>query len=215
MVKVGLTGGIGAGKSTVAQLFKEQNIPVFNSDLCAREAEKEPHIQAAFKRLLGDDIYVDGELDRPKMRAIVFTDKDKLAQVNKIITPYVKAGFQQFCDKHKDTHSIVMLESAILFESGSNKDFDYVVTVTASENTRIKRVMKRDNVSVEEVLNKINNQLPEMDKLKQSNFIIFNETGDIIDSIDILNIQVKTIIKAISGEELGKELQHLGEHLKE
>lgn len=215
MVRVGLTGGIGAGKSTVAQLFKEQNIPVFNSDLCAREAEKETYIQKGFKQILGEDIYVDGELDRTKMRAIIFTDKDKLKQINELVTPYVKKSFDTFCEKHKDTHPIVMLESAILFENGHESSFDYIVTVTASENTRLKRVMKRDNLTAEEVVNKFNNQLPDIDKLKKSDFIVFNETGDIVDSIDILNIQVKTIIKAISGELLGKSLEQLGEHLKE
>lgn len=215
MIKIGLTGNIGAGKSTVAQLFREQNIPVFNSDSCAREAEKEPKIKEAIKRILGDDIYVDNEIDRTRMRAIIFTDKDVLKQITDLITPYVKNSFENFCEKHKDNHSMVMLESAILFEHKHESNFDYIVTVTASENTRIKRVMKRDNVSVEEVLNKINNQLPDIDKLKQSNFIIFNEMTDIADSIELLNIQVKTIIKAISGEELGKNLHQLGEHLKE
>lgn len=96
MVKLGLTGNIGAGKSTVAQLFREQGIPVFNSDLCAREAEKEPHIQAGLKRLLGEDIYVDGEIDRPKLRSIVFTDKEMLKQVNELITPYIKNLLKAF-----------------------------------------------------------------------------------------------------------------------
>lgn len=215
MVKVGLTGGIGAGKSTVAQLFKEQNVPVFNSDLCARDAEKEPSIKEGFKRILGEDIYVNDELDRSRMRQIVFNDKDKLKQVNELVTPYVKKSFEAFCEKHKDTHPIVMLESAILFENGFTNNFDYIVTVTASENTRLKRVMKRDGISVEGVLDKMKNQWPEMDKLKKSDFIVFNDTGDLIDSIDILTIQVKTIVKAMSGEELGKNLVQLGEHLKE
>lgn len=215
MVKLGLTGNIGAGKTTVAQLFKEQGIPVFNSDLCARDAEKEKHIKEGFKRILGDDIYVNDELDRPKMRSIIFTDKEKLKQVNALVTPYVKESFEKFCDKVKDEHQIVMLESAILFENNHENGFDYVVTVTASENTRLKRVMKRDGLTAEEVINKFNNQLPDIDKLKKSDFIIFNETGDIIDSIDILNIQVRTIIKAIAGELIGKTLQQVSDTLKE
>lgn len=110
---------------------------------------------------------------------------------------------------------MVMLESAILFENKAESDFDYIVTVTASENTRLKRVMKRDNLTAEEVINKFNNQLPDIDKLKKSDFIVFNETGDIIDSIDILTIQVKTIIKAISGDLIAKTLQQVSDSLKE
>jgi dephospho-CoA kinase len=215
MIKIGLTGGMGAGKSTVAQLFKEQGIPVFNSDLCARDAEKETHIREGFKRILGDDIYVDGELDRPKMRKVIFTDKDKLKQVNELVTPYVKKSFDSFCDKNKESHQIVMLESAILFENKHESNFDYIVTVTASENTRLKRVMKRDNLTAEEVVNKFNNQLPEIDKMKKSDFIIFNESGDIVDSIEILTIQIKTIIKAISGDLITKTLHQVNESLKE
>ena len=112
MVKVGLTGGIGSGKTTVSKIFKERGIPVFNSDICAREAENETHIQEGYKRILGEDVYAEGQIDRAKIRAILFTDKDKLQQVNKLVTPYIKQKFEKFCEDNSD-HQIVMLESML------------------------------------------------------------------------------------------------------
>lgn len=214
MIKVGLTGGIGSGKTTVSKIFKERGIPVFNSDLCARDAERETHIQEGFKRILGDDIFVDGALDRAKMRSIIFTDKDKLQQVNKLVTPFVKTKFEQFCSDNTD-HQIVMLESAILFETNTISSFDYIVTVTASENTRMTRVIKRDKCTLEETLNKMKNQLPELEKISKSDYIIINDGYDLIDSIEILAKQVDTIHKAIKFDYISKAAGELAETLND
>lgn len=214
MIKVGLTGGIGSGKTTVSKIFKERGIPVFNSDLCAREAEKETHIQEGYKRIVGEDVYNEGQIDRTKLRAIIFTDKDKLNQINKLLNPYVKAKFEQFCLDNSD-HQIVMLESAILFETKSNKNFDHIITVTATENTRIRRVTQRDNCSLEEVLNKLSNQLPEAEKISQSDFIIVNDGYDLIDSIEVLAKQVDTVHKAIKFDIISKNLEELASTLNE
>ncbi len=195
MIKVGLTGGIGSGKTTISKLFKELGIPVFNSDLCARNAEKEPTIMEGFKSILGDDIFIDGELDRPKMRSIIFVDKEKLSQVNTLVIPYIKMKFNQF--QLESNAPYVVLESAILFETKGHENFDHIITVTADEDTRIKRVVNRDNASVEEIMNKLNNQWPEQDKIAQSDFIVFNNGDDLIDSLDVLTKQVNAIDKAI------------------
>lgn len=197
MIKVGLTGGIGAGKTTVSQIFKERGFPIFNSDLCAREAEKEEHIQLGFKNIIDDNIFVDGVLDRDRLRSIIFTDKEKLKQVNRLIGPYVKAKFEKFCEDHEKNHQVCMLESAIIFENKAEEGFDYVVTVTATENTRIRRVMHRDNITVDVVMNKLANQLPELEKISKSQFIVINDGYDLIDSIELLTKQVDAIIKAI------------------
>ena len=212
MIKVGLTGGIGSGKTTVSQIFKERGIAVFNSDVCAREAEKETHIQEGYKRILGEDVYVEGQIDRANIRAILFTDKDKLQQVNKLVTPYIKQKFEKFCEDNAD-HQIVMLESAILFETDSVKNFDYIITVTASENTRIKRVMTRDNSTLEDVLNKLKNQLPELEKIGKSNFIVINDGYDLADSIEILAKQVDAIHKAIKYDMVAKAASELADTL--
>jgi dephospho-CoA kinase len=212
MIKIGLTGSIGSGKTTVSKIFKERGIPVFNSDTCAREAESETHIQEEYKRILGEDVYVEGQLDRAKIRAILFTDKDKLQQVNKLVTPYIKQKFEKFCVDNAD-HQIVMLESAILFETNTTPIFDYIVTVTASENTRMTRVIKRDNATLEEVLNKLKVQLPELEKIGKSNFIIINDGYDLIDSITLLSMQVDTIHKAIKYDMVAKAASDLADTL--
>lgn len=214
MIRVGLTGNIGSGKTTVSNLFKERGIPVFNSDLCAREAEKETHIQEGYKRILGEDVYNEGQLDRTKLRAIIFTDKEKLRQINKLLSPYIKDKFERFCVENSD-HQIVMLESAILFETAATKDFDYIVTVTASENTRLKRVLSRDKCSVEEVMNKFANQLPEEEKVSGSDFIVVNEGYDLIDSLERLIKQVDAIHKAVKYDMVARAASDLAENLKE
>jgi len=215
MIKIGLTGGIGAGKSTVSSIFKECGFPVFNSDLCAREAENEESIQLGFKRIIDNNIFIDGKLDRERLRSIIFTDKDKLKQVNQLVTPYVKAKFEQFCIDNENDSAACVLESAILFENDAAKGFDYIVTVTATENTRIRRVMNRDNVTVETVMNKLANQLPEMEKVTKSNFVVVNDGYDLIDSIELLTKQVEAIVKAIKYDLLMKKADDLGEALND
>ena len=108
-----------------------------------------------------------------------------------------------------------MLESAILFETSANKDFDYIVTVTATENTRIKRVLSRDKCSIEEVMNKLSNQLPEEDKITGSDFLVVNDGYDLIDSLERLIKQVDTIHKAIKYDMVSKAASELAENLKE
>src|SRR3989442_454557 len=117
MIKICLTGGIGSGKTTVSKIFKERGVPVFNSDLCARDAEK--------------DIFVNGVLDRTAMRSIIFTNKSKLKEINDLVTPFVKDKFNKFCIDHEKDSPIVMLESAILFET-KNEIADSSITIGES-----------------------------------------------------------------------------------
>jgi len=214
MIRIAITGNLGAGKTTVSKIFKERGIPVFNSDICAKEAENETHIREGYKRILGEDVYVDDKVDRTKIRAILFTDKEKLRQVTKLIMPYIKDKFERFCNDNSD-HQIVILESAIIFENNADKDFDYIVTVTSTENTRIKRAMSRDNSTLEEVMNKLANQLPESDKVSKSNFIVVNDGYDLSDSIEILAKQVDTIHKAIKYDMVVKAASELADTLND
>jgi len=196
MIRCCITGGIGSGKTTISKLFKELGVPVFNSDICAREAENDPNIIEGFVRILGEDIFVNNKLDRPKMRSIAFVDKEKLKLINGLITPYVSAAFNEFSFVHR--HAIyVLLESAIIFETNIAKEFDYIITVTADTNTRINRTMMRDNATLEAVQNKLNNQLSDKERISKSDFVIINNETDLIDSIDILTKQVRTIHQAI------------------
>ena len=179
MIKVAITGGIGVGKTTISDLFKTLGVPIFNSDLSARDAERFASIQSEFKRILGDDIFVNGKLDRPRMRSIIFNDKDKLKEINNVVIPYVSDDFAEFCNIHSEQPYII-LESAILFETGSSKKFDYIITVTADEEKKIERAIERDNVSKDVVLDKINNQYSDDYKLFHSNFEIKNN-GEVIE----------------------------------
>lgn len=206
MIKVAITGNIGAGKTTISKLFKELGVPVFNSDLCARNAENDVIIKQGFKDILGDDIYVNDQLDRVKMRSIVFVDKDKLKLVNELVIPYVKKSFEEFILEHSDAN-YVMLESAILFETGADIDFDYIVSVAADTDIRIKRVLNRDKVTLEEVQNKLNNQWPLADVMAKSDFVIENNGFDILDELDVLTQRVYIVHQSILGHELVKQLR--------
>jgi len=179
MIKVAITGGISVGKTTVSNLFKRLGVPTFNSDTSARNAERFASIQSEYKRILGDDIFVNGKLDRPKMREIIFNDTDKLKQVNDLILPFVSEDFSEFCVTNSE-QPYVILESAILFETGSSKKFDYIITVTADEDKKIERTMERDGVSKEVVVSKIKNQYSDEYKLHRSNFEVKNN-GEMID----------------------------------
>ena len=213
MIRVAITGGIGTGKTTISKLFKEIGIPVFNSDICARDAEKLPHIQEAFKAILGDDIYVNGEVDREKMRGIIFTNKDLLSQINNVVVPQVKEEFNLFVEENS-SKPYVILESAILYEVNAHTNFDFVITVSAETNVRIKRVLKRDNISVEDVQNKMNNQLSQNEKIKRADFVIVNDGEDLLDSLEVLNKQVNCVHKAILSEILIDRLNELNHHIK-
>lgn len=198
MIKVAITGGIGAGKSTVSQLFKELGVPIFNSDKSAREAENDFDVIKGFKQIFGDDIYVNGVLDRPKMRSIAFVDKDKLKLINDLITPYVSSDFETFMLVYKDS-DYVLLESAIIFETNIAKNFDYIISVIADTDIRINRVIARDNATFEEVQNKLNNQLSDKERVAKSDYVIINNEVKLIDSLDVLKKQIKAIHQAISG----------------
>ena len=191
-IRVSLTGNIGSGKSTISKLFIERDIPVFNSDLSAREAEKDQDIIDGYKKILGDDIFIDGVLDRVRMRDIIFNDKIKIKMVNDLVTPYVKNKFELFCEENSSS-KIIMLEAAILFELGLEKHFDYTICVTASEKTRISRVLRRDNISLDMVMSKIKNQLPEKEKITKSDFVIINDGDDLLDSLPLLEKQVNSV----------------------
>lgn len=172
MIKVGITGGIGSGKTTVCNIFKTLNIPVYNADSEARHlTDNHPEIVNRVRKLFGDDIYKQGLLDRKKVASLVFSNKDLLQQLNAIVHPIVAAHFKAWLSKQKKCPYIIK-EAAILFESGGEKQVDKVITVTAPQHIRIKRVMLRDKLNEGEVLNRIKNQMPQEEKAERSDFII-------------------------------------------
>ena len=188
---IGLTGGIGSGKTTIANYFAEKGIPVYIADDEARKITESPEILQSIRALFGDEVFNSEKLDRVKVSQIVFNDTDKLKLLNEIIHPAVKKHFKNWVLQHSNFDFIVY-ETAILFESGSYKQCDVVISVIAPIETRIKRVMIRDSVSREEVLNRIKNQLSDEDLIKKSDFIIENNT------IEETKHQVDKILKKIT-----------------
>ena len=189
-----ITGGIGSGKSTASEIFQEMGIPIFNSDKVARECESIPEVINTFNKIAGEDVYVDGIINRDMFREIIFSDNKKLEQINKLVLPYVSEKYNEFLIEHIE-EDYVMLESALIFEFNIEKNFDHVICVTADMDTRYDRVLKRDNVNSVMITKKMKSQLEEEVKLLKANSIIFN-SGE----LSTLKKQVETIDKAIRYE---------------
>lgn len=170
---IGLTGGIGSGKTTVANFFKEFNIPIYIADVEAKALmNRSKVIKRKLIALFGDNAYVDNKLNRPFLAQKIFNDKELLQKMNAIVHPKVASHFKRWLKKQNAPY--VIKEVAILFENGSYKQCDYVITVVADQDERIKRVIKRDNSSKEKVLAIIKNQMLDSEKLKLTDFVIEN-----------------------------------------
>ena len=170
---IGLTGGIGSGKTTVAGYFKARGIPVYFADEQARRMTDFPEIQQLIKDTFGESVFQDGKLNRQALAQLVFTNQKKLQQLNAIIHPAVKKDFENWLHKYADA-PLVIKEAAILFESGSYKDCDYIITVTAPFEDRIIRILKRDNTTRENIENRMNNQWSDEKLISKSDFVIKN-----------------------------------------
>lgn len=170
---IGLTGGIGSGKTTVARMFEELGVPVYYADDEAKKLnDTSETIKTGLTNLLGNELYKEGKLDRKKLAEIIFSDKKILEKVNQIIHPEVASHFKEWVSRQKSPY--VLKEAAILFESGSYQFCDAVILVTAPEEERILRVMQRDNVTREQVMARMRNQWPEEQKKALADYIIEN-----------------------------------------
>ena len=170
---IGLTGGIGSGKTTVAKYIQSLGIPVYISDLEAKKVMEFPQIISKIKNVFNDDIVINNKLDRDKLAAIVFNHPEKLKELNAIVHPAVKNHFENWVIEHQN-HPIIVKEAAILFESGSYKDCDAIISVVAPLETRIERVIKRDTTTRDKIMQRINNQLSDDDRIARSQYIITN-----------------------------------------
>ncbi len=174
MLKVGITGGIGSGKSTVCQVFETLGIPVFYADAAANLiTSNDPTVISKIKALLGDEVYASGPLDRKKVGELVFADQSLLQKMNAIIHPATIAYGKQWLGSQTTPYAIK--EAAIFFESGSNKDMDVMLGVYAPQEVRIERIMKRNSISREQVLKRMSKQLDEDAKMKLCDHIIIND----------------------------------------
>lgn len=177
MMKIGLTGGIGSGKTTVAKAFNTLGFPTYIADTEAtRLMNTSPEIKNSLIRLFGETIYQpDNILNKQQLATFIFNDTAKLQQVNHIVHPIVLQDFEYWCEKQNSP--LVFFESAILFEAGLESFFDFIICVTAAYQTRIERVMKRDRISEEKVTERIRNQAQEEEKCKKADFIIDTTNG--------------------------------------
>ena len=171
---IGLTGGIGSGKTTIANHIKQLGIPVYIADLEAKKILDAKVIVGKIIDAFGKDILEKDKIDRAKLSKVVFEQPEKLQILNSIIHPEVARHFKNWVEENEN-FEIVVKETAILFESGSYKDCDKVILVTAPKETRIQRVMKRDNLSREAIESRIANQWSEKKKESLSDFVIVNE----------------------------------------
>ena len=179
VLNIGLTGGIGSGKSTVAKIFETLGIPVYYADEAARTLmNTDTGIISAVKKYFGEESYVNGELNRPFIASQVFTDNYKLDLLNSITHPATIADAKKWMQKQTAPYSIK--EAALIFESGSAEGLDYVIGVYAPVTLRIKRVMDRDKTSREEVLKRMGRQLNEEMKMKLCDFVITNDEQHLV-----------------------------------
>lgn len=185
---VGLTGGIGTGKSTVGKLFQVLGVPVYNSDDRAKEMYFLPEVKEKVTALLGNEAYqADGSLNRAYVSQKIFSDSSLLSKINGIIHPAVEKDFAAFKEEHK-SHRYIIKETALLFETGLYKKVDKIILVMAPLEERLKRVMQRDKSSREDVLKRISHQMPDEEKQPISDFVIDNnETEGLIPQVLVIH----------------------------
>jgi dephospho-CoA kinase len=180
MIKVGITGGIGSGKSTVCKVFKGLGIPVFEADAVAKQImTSDPQIQKLLIEAFGIAVYLpDGSIDRKYLAGLVFNNESLLSELNSIVHPAVLNEFDEWCETKQTAY--ILHEAAILFESGFYKMMDKIIAVVTSEEERIQRVIKRDGATIELVRQRIQNQMSDADRIKLADFVISNNDDELI-----------------------------------
>ncbi len=187
---IGLTGGIGSGKTTLATYLKSLGIPVFIADDEAKKLMQSPEVVDEIQTVFGKVIFENGVLNRQQLAAIVFSNSEKLSQLNAIIHPAVKKHFEIWLDQYL-SEPFVVYEAAILFESGSYQNCDYIITITAPLEDRISRVMQRDNSSRDQVMERINAQWTDDQRAAKSNYVIDNT------SAQLAQLEIDKILKIL------------------
>ena len=184
-IKVGVTGGIGSGKSKICSILEEMGYPVYYSDIeSKRIVNTDKKIRTQLIELLGPEVYIGNELNKTFLATKLFNNDEIRESVNQIIHPIVREEFQKWANT-KDA-AIVFNEAAILIETGSYKLFDYIVLVVAPEELRIQRIIKRDNISKEDVLLRMEKQWSDEEKQKLADYIIHNDGTPLKEQIDNL-----------------------------
>ena len=190
LIKLGITGGIGSGKSFFSNLLLAKGVPVFDSDSEAKKLMvSDESIIFALKALLGDEVYVDGKLNKPMLASYIFSSSDNAEKINSIVHPCVKKAFLAWADEcFHSGHSIVAIESAILFESGFDDVVDCVVDVYAPADVRLARAVKRDSSTSEAVSKRMASQMDDEEKKRLADYCIVN------DGIEDVDTQIEKLI---------------------
>ena len=187
MKKIGLTGGIGVGKTYVSKIFKQMGIPIFNSDEQAKKCMVEDvNLKTAVQLAFGEKMYLKGVLQKEELAKIVFNNSEALEKLNALVHPIVKQKFEDWCNLQST--SMVIKEAAILFESDAHFGLDAVVCVSAPKNLRILRVKNRDGSSIEQIEIRMSKQIPQAEKEELADYLIVN------DEVQLLLPQVLEII---------------------
>jgi dephospho-CoA kinase len=191
MIRVGLTGNIGSGKSVVAEIFSGLGIPVYNADNSAKALLMKDEVKDVLRKEFGEGIFdTKAEIRREALAVLVFSNKEKLNKLNRIVHPFVMKDYGSWL-RLNEKHPYTIIEAAILFETGYDAIVDKVITVSCPEPMRISRIMKRDKVTEEQVRQRMNNQWKEEMKIEKSDFVIYNNMEQVLIS------QVLKIHKAI------------------
>lgn len=189
MLKVGITGGIGSGKTTIAEVFMQLNIPVYPSDTRAKELMSEDfELRQAIVTLFGNEAYVSESLNRAFIASKVFSDQTLLQKLNQLVHPAVKKDFDSWCSDQNAAY--VLKEAAILIETGAHKTMDRMILVTAPSEIKIQRVQNRDAVTRDEVLARMNRQWSDERKEEFADFVIHNDNHTMVLE-QVLNVHKK------------------------
>ena len=179
MLKIGITGGIGSGKTTVAKVFEVLGVPVYYADDAAKRLMNEDEeLKDKIKKTFGEDAYTEGKLDRKFLSAIVFNNPEKLALLNALVHPATLKDADRWMQKQITPFSLK--EAALIFESGAQEHLDYVIGVTAPVPLRIQRTMERDGITREEVIARMDKQMDETIKMKLCDFVLQNNEQEML-----------------------------------
>ena len=186
---IGLTGGMGSGKTTIANHLKSLGIPVYNSDDQAKKILYLPETIDFLKSAFGNVVFTNELFDKDKLAKLVFNNPEQLKLLNQIIHPAVKVDFENWLKANKNS-PLIIKEAAILFESGSYKDCDVIISISAPQEIRIQRVIERDHLTYEEVMSRINNQWTDEMRNKKSDYVIDNQDVEkaFTQAEDVINI---------------------------
>lgn len=179
MKTVGLTGGMGSGKSFVASIFSSFGVPVYCSDIEAKKLmTSSTSVIKGVKSIFGPQAYLEtGELNKKLISTQIFTDKDKLERINNVVHPAVRKDFEIWANKHSDAPYVIN-EAALFIENGTYQNFDFLISVLSPLKLRIQRIEDRDHINQAEILLRISNQSSDEEKIDKSDFLIYNDNGE-------------------------------------